>query len=306
MTKKRTQNLEEVKTLAVKQGFVTHEQIESLLDEDASPDEMDEIYIALTSMRIDVFDTVEEAQEKLKKAKRQEERKAESRLLAAQPVRYDDPVRMYLREMGKVPLLDREGEVEIAKRIERGEAMVVDAMFQTATSVNELASMAKKLTANKIKVEDVIQVDVGSWSPDFSAKREIEKVLGVVGKVVRYHASLEKLRNKLSKKLSEKTRLKTKSNADKLKEKMLAELNKLTFSPRLVERFAMRLKGLADRVREAEEEIAQTLNEVGLAPEGLSTFGRRIRRGKKEATRVARQARKSPEAILGAIKKIKN
>jgi RNA polymerase primary sigma factor len=307
MKRKRTQSFEEIRTLAVKQGFVTHEQIESLLDEDASPDEMDEVYISLAAMKIDVFDTVDEAQEKLKKAKRQEERRAESRLLAAaQPMRFDDPVRMYLREMGRVPLLDREGEVEIAKRIEKGEAMVVSAMFQTATSINELAAMAKKLASGKIKVEDFIQVDVGSWSPDFSAKREKQRVLNAVSKVVRCQANLEKLKNKLAKKLTEKTRLATEANVNKLRDKVLTELNKLTFNPRLVERFAFRLKGLGDRIREADGEIAATLAEVGLAPDELNSYARRISRGKKEATRVARQARKSPQAILAAVKRIKN
>ena len=306
MKRKRTQSFEEIRTLAVKQGFVTHEQIESLLDEDASPDEMDEVYISLAAMKIDVFDTVEEAQEKRKKAKRQEERRAESRLLAAQPVRFDDPVRMYLREMGRVPLLDREGEVEIAKRIEKGEAMVVNAMFQTATSINELAAMAKKLAGGKIKVEDFIQVDMGSWSPDFSAKREKQRVLNSVSKVVRYQANLEKLKNRLAKKLTEKTRLATEVSINKLRNKVLTELNKLTFNPRLVERFAVRLKGLADRIREADGEIAATLAEVGLAPDELNSYARRISRGKKEATRVARQAKKSPQTILAAVKRIKN
>jgi RNA polymerase primary sigma factor len=306
MKRKRTQSFEEIRTLAVKQGFVTHEQIESLLDEDASPDEMDEVYISLAAMKIDVFDTVEEAQEKRKKAKKQEERRAESRLLAAQPVRFDDPVRMYLREMGRVPLLDRQGEVEIAKRIEKGEAMVVNAMFQTATSINELAAMAKKLAGGKIKVEDFIQVDMGSWSPDFSAKREKQRVLNSVSKVVRYQANLEKLKNRLAKKLTEKTRLATEVSINKLRNKVLTELNKLTFNPRLVERFAVRLKGLADRIREADGEIAATLAEVGLAPDELNSYARRISRGKKEATRVARQAKKSPQTILAAVKRIKN
>jgi RNA polymerase primary sigma factor len=304
--KKKQQALDEVRTLALKQSYITHEQIESLLDEDASPDEMDEIYIALTSMRIEVFDTVDEAQEKLKKQKRSEQRKAESRLLAAQPMRFDDPVRMYLREMGRVPLLDREGEVEIAKRIEQGEDMVVNAMFQTATAVNELSTMAKRLGVGKMKVEDFIQVDVGSWSPDFSATRERQKVLTAVRRVVRYHAGLEKYRARVTKKTPEKKRALLQSNITKLQEKIQAELNKLTFSPRLVEKFAQRLKGLAARIAEADEEIAGTLAEVGLTMEGLNGHARRVRKGKKEAAKAARQARKSPEVILSAVKRIKN
>ncbi len=306
MKRRRTRNLEEVKSLATKQKFVTHEQIESLLDEDASADEMDEIYIALAAMNIEVFDTVEEAREKLKKVKRREEKKAESRMLAAQPVRFDDPVRMYLREMGRVPLLDREGEVEIAKRIESGEEMVVNAMFQTATSVNELASMSKKLAGGKMKVEDFIQIDVGSWSPDFSAKREKQRVLNTVKKIVKYQASLERLRNKLGKKLSERVRQNTEANIEKYREKVLTELGKLTFHPRLVEKFAARLKGLADRMIEADNEIASTLQGIGMTQERLNAYAREVRKGKKESARAVRRAKKSADTILTAVKRIKN
>jgi len=169
-----------------------------------------------------------------------------------------------------------------------------------------LATMAKKLAVGKIKVEDFIQVDVGSWSPDFSAKRERQRVLTAVRNIVRFHNNLEKAKLRLTKKLPEKKRTSVAANVAKLEEKVQTELNRFTFNPRLVERFTLRLKGLAGRIVEADEEIAQTLREIGLTNEELNAFARRVRKGKKEATRAARQARKSPDAILGAVRRIKN
>src|SRR6185295_5155846 len=75
-----------------------------------------------------------------------------------QPVRYDDPVRMYLREMGRVPLLTREGEVEIARRIEAGERQVVSALFRAEPAVREIRGMVKKLKEGLLKIEDFIKV----------------------------------------------------------------------------------------------------------------------------------------------------
>jgi RNA polymerase primary sigma factor len=116
MKRVKTDRFHDLKVLAGKQQYLLHDQIETFLDESASVEDMDEVYIALNDLKVDVFDSHEEAQQKLKLKRREEKRPADKQVLP-HPMRYDDPVRMYLREMGRVPLLDREGEVEIARRI---------------------------------------------------------------------------------------------------------------------------------------------------------------------------------------------
>jgi RNA polymerase primary sigma factor len=111
--------MESLKKLGGKQGFITYDQINDYLDEDASLEEMDEIYASLGKMKVDVVDTVEEGRARVERRKTR--KKPAEALVAQTPVRFDDPVRMYLREMGRVPLLDRQGEIEIAKRIEQGQ-----------------------------------------------------------------------------------------------------------------------------------------------------------------------------------------
>ena len=64
--------------------------------------------------------------------------------MASQSMRYDDPIRMYLREMGKVPLLDREGEITLARQIEDGQAMIENAVFNCPTSFKDLFSLGSK------------------------------------------------------------------------------------------------------------------------------------------------------------------
>ena len=122
-SKKDTGPMKDLKSLALKQGYVTQEQLDTFISNDAGGEdliiEMENAYSALGDMNIDVFDSEEAALAKMRKAKKTKVTKAEAKAAAVlAPVRYDDPVRMYLREMGKVPLLDREGEVVIAKRIE--------------------------------------------------------------------------------------------------------------------------------------------------------------------------------------------
>ena len=70
--------------------------------------------------------------------------------------RSTDPVRMYLREMGAVPLLDRDGEVTIAKKIEQGEQDVLYALVEVPVAVEELINVGEDLKLNRIKLKDVV------------------------------------------------------------------------------------------------------------------------------------------------------
>ena len=116
--------LEDIRRIAEEKGFVLNHEIDTLVGEDFSPEDIVILYDKLSEEKIDYFDSPEKALLKIEARKRREEKEEEKKVEedVKAVIRYDDPVRMYLREMGKVPLLDREGEVEIAKRIEAGSA----------------------------------------------------------------------------------------------------------------------------------------------------------------------------------------
>src|SRR5882672_9666102 len=127
--------------LAKKRGYVTHEQLNAVLpSEEVSSDQIEDIYAMLNEMGINVVDNEDNAEEeegKTEEAAADDDDDNDGELVEAKPKalatasgkepaeRTDDPVRMYLREMGSVELLSREGEIAIAKRIEAGrEAMI--------------------------------------------------------------------------------------------------------------------------------------------------------------------------------------
>jgi RNA polymerase primary sigma factor len=106
-----TEKIKELVRQSQEQGYLTHSDIGDVLaDTPMSPEEMDEIYIKLRNLEIEIVD---QAEVDRPKAAEQEEEEDKSRLDIL-----DDPVRMYLKQMGQVPLLTREQEVEISKRIE--------------------------------------------------------------------------------------------------------------------------------------------------------------------------------------------
>ncbi len=142
--------------LGKEKGYLLYDEIYEVLPEEvvSLPDELDEIYVRFSDLGIDVIDRPErylnrEELEAVPEFEKKEEEVPDFSL--AEHEKTNDPVRMYLREMGTVPLLDREGEVEIAQRIEQGEWLIYEALCENPVvlrellRLNELAQKDKKV-----------------------------------------------------------------------------------------------------------------------------------------------------------------
>ena len=296
MKREKTDRFHDLKVLAGKQSYLLHDQIETFLDESASVEDMDEVYIALNDLKVDVFDTHEEAQQKLKIKRKDEKRPAEKQVLP-HPMRYDDPVRMYLREMGRVPLLDREGEVEIAKRIKAGERQICTALFRCTPILKELIGWGTKLKQGKVRVEDLTQIDFGNWNPEFSPKRERARVLKSMDRVRVLHGRLAKIQEKPTGRLSEEKR---KQHHEKLRhadEELLKELYAFNMNNKLIDRLAERMKGLARRVEETEANLTRMEWKWGRSQDEIMALMRRLRKSRKEAKAIEKETGLKPSDL---------
>jgi RNA polymerase primary sigma factor len=140
-----TDKIKELVRLAREQGYVTYNDINDLLPETnaSSPAELDEILLQLRNLEIEIVDQAEVDRVKQPEAEEEEERGRLDIL--------DDPVRMYLKQMGQVPLLSREQEVEISKRIERAEESLKHVVCSFGFSAKEHIALAEKLLAEPPK-----------------------------------------------------------------------------------------------------------------------------------------------------------
>jgi RNA polymerase primary sigma factor len=310
-SKGESTRLKELKSLALKQGFVTQDQLDSFISSDAGGEdlvqEMEEAYQALGEMKIDVFDSEEEALLKIRKAKKGKEVKTpEAKTVAgAAPVRYDDPVRMYLREMGKVPLLDREGEVTIAKRIESAEHRIMNALFRTSTAIKELQGMAARLNKDKVKLEEFVHVDFGAPTESEAAgKKQKIKTLKGVQRVSRLQQEAMKLRQQSQKSMSEKTRAAHLDKIARREAKLSEELIALGLSPKLIELLSFRLKQLKEQVVETEREILVVEEKFHQNADQIMNLQRRLRSNKRVAPAIKKETKLTPEQVEEAVKLI--
>jgi RNA polymerase primary sigma factor len=147
------QKIDELVSISKEQGYITYEEINDILPMTFdSADQIDQVLIYLSGMDIQVLNQSE--------VERQKERKKEAKELEGLPKRAegtpDDPVRMYLKEMGSVPLLSREEEVEISKRIEKAQIQIERIIMRFRYSTQETISIANYLIMGKERFDKCI------------------------------------------------------------------------------------------------------------------------------------------------------
>src|SRR5580704_14967591 len=156
---------------AKKRGYVTHEQINSVLpSEEVNSEQIEDVLALFSEMGINVVETEEAEQEdeQHREAEAEEEPEAEGELVEVaravpaktetkEPTeRTDDPVRMYLREMGSVELLSREGEIAIAKRIEAGREAMIAGLCESPLTFQAIIIWRDELNEGKVFLRDII------------------------------------------------------------------------------------------------------------------------------------------------------
>src|SRR5205807_2219031 len=137
-----TETIKTLVHLAHENGHVTYDDINDILPEGLSPEELDDLYTKLRNLDVEIVDHAEV--ERAKPAEPEEEEDHRLEVL-------DDPVRMYMNQMGKVPLLTREQEVEICKRIEEAESDMKRLVYSLGFTAKEHIAIAEKLLSEPPK-----------------------------------------------------------------------------------------------------------------------------------------------------------
>jgi len=157
--------IQQIKTLIAvgrKKGFLTFDEVNKALPAEINkPEQIEEIIGVFDQLNIAIVDNEKEGKA-LEIVQERDEEAGELELTESEDAadyasRSTDPVRMYLREMGAVPLLDREGEVHIAKKIEAGELEVLYALVEVPVAIEELVRVGEELKNGRVKLKDVVK-----------------------------------------------------------------------------------------------------------------------------------------------------
>ncbi len=310
--------------LGKEKGFLTYEEINDALPEDVTDsEELDEVMSLLEDNDIEIVEN-----EKQLKGKKDEKAASSDAAPAAAPAASEDdeglargldPVRLYLKKMGAVALLTREGEIEIAKRIEEGEAEVLDVILNSSMGIKEFLAIGDKIEKGKLRARDVLRggeapdenaapgeegaaapggtpvaaappIEVEEAEPEekeeanqFAGLNEAEcreKILDGMKLVRNFEKTVHAMEQKL---------LKSGQNAidrKKLREKLAVNRKnivdvfvEINFNRKTINKIVAKFKTQVQRIEEAESEVASLLRK--LKCDGIGEFRRMVKEAKK-------------------------
>jgi RNA polymerase primary sigma factor len=255
--------------LGKEKGYLLYDEIyESLPEEVVSlPDELDEIYIRFADLGIDVIDRPERYQNRDDfesgssaggEFDKKEDETTEFGLTTHEKT--NDPVRMYLREMGTVPLLDREGEVEIAQRIEQGEWMIYEALCENPVVLRELLRLNEVAVRDKRILRELVSADPDE-PLDPKASDRIRGNLKIFEQIAANDHDIQELRKRQKRCKPEGEKyLEIEREIDRLVAKIAKDIRTIDFSVQTRNRLVDFLKDIDKQFSRFEQDIkrAQT------------------------------------------------
>jgi len=184
------------------------------------------------------------------------------------PGKIIDPVRIYLKEMGSFPLLTREGEVEVAKRIESGQHEILGAVLKCPISIREIILLGKALRAGKIKINDVTnEIDDEETTAKVRRVEEI-RVLRLVDKIRRGGNKVQLLQKKLRGMKKESSKKKVEGEIAKKQAEMLDALKRINLRGEQVGKIIQKLKQTHLQMEDAEQDTKKIGGDLGIAIQG--------------------------------------
>lgn len=276
---KKVANSDEVRklvSLGEEKGFLTYDDVNDILPDEVSSDQMDDIIALFGKKNIEVIDA--QKGKKVASKKKSEEEK-ESKEIQPLPIsvlgKTSDPVKMYLREMGLVPLLSREEEVGIAKKIEEGESSIMNAVFSLPHFVKQVINLGVRLKVEEIKIRSVVEnlEDEGGFVEEEIHMERVQKLideimlLDIKNNTMACKLVEQKLDGKKEKKIMDELEANT--------QKIIALCREINLSKKRVTLMVSELKELTADIRRIEREIRSYEKETGLSHEKFEKTFRR-------------------------------
>jgi RNA polymerase primary sigma factor len=268
-------------------GYLLYEEIQNVLSDEATaaPKDLEQVYERLAELGIEIVTDPDRA------ARRRAALESETAEEAREAVeKTNDPVRMYLREMGTVKLLDREGEVRIAKRIEQGEAKIYQALASNPVVLEEILKLLENAGRDSRVVQELVNTpdeedEAPEEKPDDRSTRRIEGILNSFRKIGALDTDIKRLKFK-SRTIKKGT--KTVARIETTIDRKIAEMAKLIraadFTPAVLNRAIGILRDIDRQMAAPEVTIRQDTNILKKEknPTRVDFYKRRIAKYRKQ------------------------
>jgi len=300
--------------------FLSYDDLNRELPENVvSPDDIEDVLQKLDASNIHVADSDERLIEQAAAIATDDEESGdddlELDLSAGALEKTNDPVRLYLREMGVVPLLTREGEVAIAKRIERGQIKTQKSIARSPIAVGELLKIGDELAAHTINIREVVnfseQAELAGEEDKADEYREwtiegIENIRRLFKNALKEWVKL-RTEQKVTRGKKTKKLLRLRRKVARLRIEIADEIGRLNMTERSRQRLINSIRNVQKEVRSAEREVdtySDRLTKKRLKADDIKAYKKHVSNGRKRLQVVEQESHISPVEIKRSLQSI--
>ncbi|MFO1518851.1 MAG: RNA polymerase sigma factor RpoD [bacterium] len=323
MQREKTKEIQQLIDIGKEKGYLTYEQVNDILPEEVtSADEIDDVLSMFDDLDIEIVDNEDDAKTSKKKGsgekggessggkddeEEEEEEKAEEEIPADAFAKSTDPVRMYLRKMGSVPLLTREGEVEIAKRIEQHEDAVLNILLTSPIGIKEVLDLGESLRKNKIRVTEIVKDldDMAAENEEFDETEHRNRVLKQFAKFKQLSVAHAKFARKvITLKEGSKALEKHKESLGESQNRMVQCIKEMRFNRKTINLITERFKDIVDLIEAEERLMKDQGRKLKIPYEELRERLKTLKRSEYAVRKLVKDLKLPKESIQETIKNI--
>ncbi|MBM4399565.1 MAG: RNA polymerase sigma factor RpoD, partial [Candidatus Cloacimonetes bacterium] len=265
--------LKKLTELGRETGYITFKQINDILPNNPLfLDKIDDIIYDIGQEGIEIID---ETEKRLTKGSLAVKKPSVTKKF--KPRRYyDDPVRMYLREMGRVPLLDREGEVRVAKKIEIYQKMICQNVFKSGSTLREMYNFLHRYRERRVRLDQIFKVDLGTWIDKNQDVKIIDKFRQLLKENESLFVKVGEILDNCD--FDETGTANRQEEIDAIRDTIVNTFSELNYNDKLIKRMVYRIRSLVERIEESRLSITELTRIKRFTIDEICTYGRRAKK----------------------------